>query len=218
MPGCSGLSSSCSRFRNCRFTGNTASGDGGGVYVYGSYSNPALFEDCEFTGNTSSDDGGGMLSSYCIVRRCVFSHNFASDYGGGVYITDAISSEPPISNCLVANNTAYYGGGLYVSSNYAGLESSTIVCNNATYAGGGIYSYSMQMMSNSILWGNRRNGEVSNIEVNSASANCVYSAVENGYPGGQHPATARILVGRQLPPQVRASFRECRLYRLHGQR
>jgi len=174
-------------FQNSRFTHNTASSSGGGVYAYssGNYSTqPALIENCEFTHNTASSYGGGLYSYYSVSRRCVFTHNY-SNYGGGVYyISYSSPSEVPVSNCLIANNTANYGGGIYLNSNYAFVENSTVVNNTANTKGAGVYGY-FNRMANSILCGNRCNGIISNLEVTSSyyPNSCIYSAIEGGYAG-----------------------------------
>lgn len=170
-------------FRNCQFISNYAQNYGGGAYANGSSSYPILFEKCQFTGNHSVDQGGGVYSSYAIACHCIFTHNLSNYNGGAIYITSASSAQPTVSNCLLANNTASNGGGIYSGSSYASVENSTIVNNTATTTGGGLYSSSIRIVTNSILWGNRCNGSDNNIEVNSNPITCVYSAVENGYPG-----------------------------------
>ena len=170
-------------FRNCHFTNNTASSYGGGVYTYAYSSSPILFENCKFTRNQSSNYGGGLYSSYAFVRHCIFTHNHTNYNGGAIYINSASLTEPLITNCLIANNTAANGGGIYSYSSYAGVENSTIVNNLATYAGGGIYSNSIRSVVNCILWGNRSNETTNNIEVSSNPVHCVYSAIEGGYSG-----------------------------------
>ena len=189
-------------FRNSQFTGNTASYDGGGVYAYASSTRPVHFENCQFIGNATSDNGGGLYGYYATSSHCVFTHNVASDNGGGIYVYGASSSVSTISNCLVANNTAYRGGGIYSNTGSAGVENSTIVNNAATNMGGGIYSSGLRIITNSILWGNRCNGGVNNIEVSSNPVNCVFSAVEAGYPGtGNIPLLSESELGGSLHPK-----------------
>jgi hypothetical protein len=171
--------------RNCRFTQNTAS-NGGGVYAYNTYSNttPILLENCVFTHNTVSNKGGGLYSLNTVAQQCVFTHNYAANQGGGVYIQYALSNQAAVSNCLVANNTSDYGGGIYSYPAQANVENTTVVNNTATTKGAGIYAYRIDKVANCILYGNRCNGNNSNVETSSYSGlTCVFSAIEGGYPG-----------------------------------
>ena len=174
-------------FRHCRFTNNSTYYYGGGVYASSSnYNIPILIDDCEFTHNTaSSGSGGGLGGNYAVIRHCVFTHNFASANGGGIYIMNALSDQATVSNCLVANNTAAYGGGIYFNTSNTLVENSTVVNNMATSNGGGICGYYSFNVTNSIVWGNHCNGNVSNVGTTNTyyTPNCVYSAVEGGFAG-----------------------------------
>lgn len=70
--------------RNCRFVGNTAAGEGGGLATSG----PSRVVDCWFSENTSHYGGGGADASLtwgALARfeRCTFVRNVAGSYGGG---------------------------------------------------------------------------------------------------------------------------------------
>ena len=171
-------------FYNCHFIGNSSTQYGGGVYASSTLSSsPIRFENCEFTGNAASGYGGGVYMGYTSLRHCIVSHNYAGQYGGGIYISSALEHEASISNCLVANNTADYGGGIYAYAYYTKVENSTIVNNTASTAGAGLYAMSFKSIANSILWGNRRNGSANSIDGGSNGITCVYNAVEGGFSG-----------------------------------
>jgi hypothetical protein len=95
-----------------------------------------------------------------------------------------------ITNCLVAGNTAYAGGGICVRANTAKVISCIVVNNTATYGGGIAFdkrvtkgtiinstvaantatdgvgvalSDNGQSMYNTILWDNKRGGVVENV-------------------------------------------------------
>ena len=61
--------------------------------------------------NGSAKEGGGICfhSSDLTVSNCKFTNNSAT-YGGGMYV-DAHSS-PQVMNCIFDSNVAGYGGGL----------------------------------------------------------------------------------------------------------
>ena len=56
--------------------------------------------------------------------------------GGGVWCS---STNGIVSNCVLTNNTASYGGGI----SYGTLNNSLVVCNQATREGGGAYNASL---------------------------------------------------------------------------
>jgi len=88
--------------------------------------------------------------------------------GGGIW---CVSTNGVVSNCLLTNNSAIYGGGI----SYGTLNNSLVICNLATY-GGGAYSATLNnctvvnnftttpsgdgagtcncIVRNSIVWGN----------------------------------------------------------------
>ena len=167
--------------RHCVIRNNTATEDGGGICMYNShFSNYGLIEDCIVTHNTATDDGGGIWARYGLIHHCVVSHNAAtstSSYGGGICTEFVNNSYSTISNCLVANNTAGYGGGIY-NYNSCFVDNTTIVRNIATTNGGG--TYGNPYMRNCIVWGNRQGNVSNNVGSN---ATCTYTAVEGGYHG-----------------------------------
>jgi predicted outer membrane repeat protein len=86
----------------------------------------------------------------------VISHNYAYNAGGGIQITSesqsgistiayqgSLDSYFEFSNCLISNNTADFGGGIYVDSSTYSLpgfgEGSLILANQASQFGGGVY-------------------------------------------------------------------------------
>jgi predicted outer membrane repeat protein len=166
---------------DCEIINNTGT-SGGGVTAY-----YASLDNCRFRGNVStgtysSDGGGALRSTYSTINRCTFTHNRAAKYGGAIYITDANSYNINLSNCLIANNTAASGGGIYSTASGAVIHNSSIVNNEATTSGAGIYATSVKRIANSIIWGNRTtSGTVSSI--NGSTIDCFYSAVEGGYSG-----------------------------------
>ena len=106
--------------KNSIISGNTAAGNGGGVYVEGTTpsANFALIvANSTISGNTASSDGGGIA---CFANP------------GGLFIS--------VINSTISENAAAKGGGIYSSGSVITLniKNSTIVKNTATTEGGGI--------------------------------------------------------------------------------
>jgi predicted outer membrane repeat protein len=85
---------------NCTFSGNSASGRGGGIGNEGS--SPTV-TNCTFSGN-SATSGGGMCcqNSNPTITNCTFSGNSASANGGGMY---NYYSSPTMTNCILWENS-----------------------------------------------------------------------------------------------------------------
>lgn len=121
---------------NCTFTGNMASGDGGGISMREFYNTPSIFlvtsctltnniansgagmysiystsivnqlTDCVLTGNKSGLGGGAGLYGIVQVNRCRMVGNYASLWGGGISASKSIT----IINTVVQSNTTISGG------------------------------------------------------------------------------------------------------------
>ncbi|MCP4312894.1 MAG: right-handed parallel beta-helix repeat-containing protein [Bacteroidetes bacterium] len=140
---------------NCVFSGNSATGLGGGGILNLGSSSPTI-TNCLFSENNASRGGGifNLDSSSPIISNCTFTGNIADSGGGG--ILNSLSSSPTVTNCTFSGNSAYDGGGIYISRD----SSSTITnCvfneNNASYYGGGIVNHSSSsIIANCVFSGN----------------------------------------------------------------
>ncbi len=73
-----------------------------------------------------------------VVGGLTITNGYTSGFGGGIRCE---SSHPTITNCTVAYNGAYNGGGIYCQSNSSPtITGCTITENTAAYNGGGIGS------------------------------------------------------------------------------
>ena len=93
--------------------GGSISGDGGGIYCYGS--SPTI-RNCVITGNEAVgavNDGGGIgidNGGDPIIEYCLITGNTAADKGGGLQCKSS-GSQPQIRHCTISRNTAVNSGG-----------------------------------------------------------------------------------------------------------
>ena len=120
---------------NLHFSGNIASGNGGGMADFDG-SSPTL-ANVTFSGNQATY-GGGLYNtnSHESLVDVTFSHNAAVRQGGGMYV--AFADDVTLLNVLFSGNTAgTYGGGLSADTTIADLTSVAFYANQADSWGGG---------------------------------------------------------------------------------
>ena len=140
-----------------------------------------------------------IVTDYAHIRNCVIQKNKAAGCGGGLYL----DSRALVSGCVIKENQAKYGAGVYVfepdadegtSSNadtYAHILSSTIANNTATVSAGGLY-FATNVRANSIaVWHNTAN---ENPNVAGTDATGMTQLVEN-YPMNYCGVESRRMAG-----------------------
>ena len=88
-------------------------------------------------GGTKGSAGGICFESgRAVLVNCLIAQN-SSDYGGGISVSDA--ARPELINCTIADNTAIYGGGGGVHAQFFGspVLKNCIVRGNTAPAGAG---------------------------------------------------------------------------------
>lgn len=137
--GINSAGSSSLNIHNCVITGNSAGGQGGGVFTVSMVMTNTIVSNNHSTG----DQGGGLFlinNSFGITNSTI-TGNTSLDDGGGIYVNGSINSNNPallsILNSTVSNNTGPDGGGIFILS-FASvvIDSSTFSGNTATSAGG----------------------------------------------------------------------------------
>lgn len=144
-------------------TGNTAAGDGGGLWADGFNMNLTI-RDSTFSGNTSGDDGGGIYiedtGGPLLIERTVITGNDAAGSGGGVYFYDPDDDVTIEDSTISGNSAGGAGGGIYLYSPDAGAFTirGTTISGNDAQAGGGVFLYSPDhggSIENSTISGNQ---------------------------------------------------------------
>ncbi len=119
---------------------------GGGLYIEASPQ--AVISGCQIYSNTATYFGGGLYaysSVITVTQSRVFSNGLSPAYsvGGGIYAEPGISF---VDNNIVFDNSAVYGGGVYLGFGSLGgrLSENQIYNNRAFQRGGGSLLISMQ--------------------------------------------------------------------------
>jgi hypothetical protein len=163
--------------RDCRITGNSALvGYGGGISVGcgGGPGGKLTLEDCEVSGNVASS-GGGLSAFFSVIEaptlvRCAITDNQAvSGHGGGLYVVGS----GDMQDCLVADNDALGGGGMYVYLGSFSFTRSTFQGNSAVYGGGLVVSSSSPGVRGLTFIGNSATSSGGAVSL-SSSCDCLY--------------------------------------------
>ena len=143
--------------------------------------------------------GAAIVTDYAHIRNCVVQNNNASGCGGGLYL----NSRALVSGCIIKDNSANYGAGVYVyepdadagdatsAKTYAHIVSSTIANNTATVSAGGLF-FATNVRANSLaIWHNTANA---NPNVAGTDATGMTQLVEN-YPMNYCGVESRRMAG-----------------------
>ncbi|MBO7546104.1 MAG: leucine-rich repeat domain-containing protein [Paludibacteraceae bacterium] len=143
--------------------------------------------------------GAAIVTDYAHIRNCVVQNNYASGCGGGLYL----NSRALVSGCVIKENSANYGAGIYVyepdadagttssPETFAHILSSTIANNTATVSAGGLF-FATNVRANSLaIWHNTANA---NPNVAGTDATGMTQLVEN-YPMNYCGVESRRMAG-----------------------
>ncbi len=191
------------RIEGCRAGGQGSSQSGGrGAGIGLIRDADAMLIDCTITQNEGFQDslGAGLhcWQSKAQLFGCDISFNHApgSLKGGGLYCGGS-TSDLVLENCVISNNTADVGGGIFVGS--AGVSADNAVesvrvtnctiarntlsgTQSASSTGGGIHSVSSNIaVMNSIVWYNE--GVAVRLVDPASSSPVRYCDIERGYSG-----------------------------------
>lgn len=148
------LSGASLSISDCIIEGNRAVSGGGIKCEMGS---TILVEDCVVRGNEAEagwlsegfcwGGGIGVVTASAMLRRCTMDGNTAMaeeslggfSSGGGVYAEEA--SDCAMEDCLLANNTADFGAGVYIVTCSPTIEGCVIRQNEGIFGGGANCDY-----------------------------------------------------------------------------
>ncbi len=117
---------------NCRIEGNTAQYGGGGFFMGGE----VHAEGTTFSGNTATTKGGGAwVEQEATLVGGTFDGNTADVEGGGLYTRTEIT----LQDVAVTGNEAESGGGISCERGLT-LIDATVTGNTASQEGGGIFA------------------------------------------------------------------------------
>ncbi len=133
LPGSGGglANSGTATLTDCTITGNSAPGDGGGLYNLAA-GGTATLTDCTITDNSAYIGGGIESNGSVTLVDCTIASNSA---GGGGGMLAGGSGTATVTDCTISGNSATGGGGL-ANRNTAMVTGCTISGNLATDGGG----------------------------------------------------------------------------------
>ena len=125
---------------NSTISGNSASVDGGGLYLFGDY-NATDIRGISINNNTATWGAGIYFRGKAKVNLsdCSISSNTASENGGGIYFASG-ENKCSLFGCSLSSNIAKNGAGAFVEGGtYMRYWAGTVSSNTASANGGGIY-------------------------------------------------------------------------------
>ena len=161
---------------------NAGSTLGGGGAIHSKEGGTLDVRNCLFSGNIASPEGGGGISirgGTATISDSLFENNSAGG-GGAVCI---YYGSVDIDSCIFFNNNASAGGAIINVDGVVTVTNATISSNHASTFGGSIFNDSVTEsveIRNSVLWSNLSDDEDPEI---SGEVSAEYSCVEGGYSG-----------------------------------
>jgi hypothetical protein len=149
---------------DAKISGNTATTNGGGIYV-GVYFD--IFTGT-ISGNNAANGGGVYVGYYFAMSAGTIRDNNAAN-GGGVYIPSG--STLTMSGGTISGNTAITGGGVYATDSGFMMSGSAAISGNAATGNGGGVVYTGEgefnmSGSSATIRGNTANGNGGGVYVN----------------------------------------------------
>ncbi|MBN2803933.1 MAG: hypothetical protein JXR91_12645 [Deltaproteobacteria bacterium] len=143
------------RYKNCVFTDNTSSLNGGAIVNASSSFAYSTMNNCVLTGNTAASEGAALqewgAKEPTTINNCIFLSNYSA-VGGAITAWDG--AKVFVQNSVIAaNSTKTTQGAIYASYTSIELTNSTLVAN--VCAAINAASASTINVANSIMWDNK---------------------------------------------------------------
>ena len=169
---------------------STGVGVGGGVSHRGS--GPLEIDNTTISDNSANSAGGGVsmgdLSSDNGSLRIINSTISGNTAPSGAGVTSRRAESSNIDNTVIENNTADFGGGVFVASgvdvNAMTIDNSTIRNNIAYGDGGGIYADNDLVVTNTTISGNQANDSGGGVKANLSDVRIYDSVIDGNSAGG----------------------------------
>jgi hypothetical protein len=169
-------------------TGNSANGDGGGIYSDIGARGPVLtVTQSTLSSNTAGRDGGGLFASSgpISILESTFNNNTAGRNGGGI----AQFAMTTLTNTTISGNRAVALGGGIWSAAGASIAHSTVFGNRADSAGGGAFiTQNPLVVSHAIVAFNSAPAGGDLAALIGATVTPKFSLIGNGATAGLSPA------------------------------
>ena len=124
--------------KNLTIKNAKCSGNGGAIYFDPNFSQGTV-ENCNFVNNSATADGGAVYINSGIVINCNFTDNSAAGSGGAIYFT-SIGGNYEVKNCNFINNTALCNGSAIYFLENGGVTNCNFINNTALVNGSPIFS------------------------------------------------------------------------------
>ncbi|MDD4872332.1 MAG: right-handed parallel beta-helix repeat-containing protein [Kiritimatiellae bacterium] len=172
----------------------------GGAFFFASNSLSGVI-DCKIINNYSALGGSGFYcegGSTANLERCMIRGGYNvvtqySGYGGGALVRD---SSVDLKVCVIADNNASDGGGIYASNTILTFLNTTIGYNRISTSGGGLYmDGGSAIFTNSIAW---NNGSPAIFITNSPYLFATNSFIQGGINGQPESADPKLRFGYRI--------------------
>ena len=135
-----------------KFVDNSASKNGGAVWVGNNDNSSGELRECTFTGNNASLNGGGVYvqgKGTVTLFSCIMKNHHADNgKGGAIYAGDLDKSLIGLTDVNITENNAKEGGAVYANKAVIGLKGLCKIKNNTNgNNGGGNYAVCNVLLS-----------------------------------------------------------------------
>lgn len=135
---------------NSDFTDNTATVQGGAMWIFRTSGTGLNMTDSRIMSNTATNNGGGIYAvdaAVTLTNTILDSNSITNGWGGGMRVTGALT----MKQCRVTNNTAFPGdGGGMVIGATATIDNSTLSNNHSSIGGGSSFVLDTNNDANSV--------------------------------------------------------------------
>ena len=141
---------------SCPIEKNTAR-NGGGLYLNGTLAQKKIPDTYSFTDNTATGNGGGIYITQDFDSNSRVTGNKAQGNGGGVYVDVPTSGRYKQYGEVAQNSAGGNGGGIYLKATGVVVVGRNVYNNTASGNGGGIFveSGSLTVQDRAGLWDNK---------------------------------------------------------------